>query len=320
MRFTRFFLWGMIMIAAPSGGAAVIQEDFSTDPLQRGWQIFGDTNLFQWDSTSQNLATTWDSSQQNSYFYRPLGTILAIDDDFSVAFDLQLADAQASGFFELAVGLLHFSDATNSNFSRGAAVAPNLFEFDYFPDGGSGPSIDATLADMTVAAGNTRDFYFAYDVLSLGLGVTYHIVIAHTAGQPTISGSVSTGGQLYTGLPQIFPGPITDFRLDMISITSYTATNNPFGDSILAHGTVDNLVVTLPPPPVQNLTGAFSNDVWVARFLSRSNWLYTLERTASFQSWTNVSPAFPGNGTNVFLTDANPPVSRAFYRVRANRP
>ncbi len=308
------------MIAASPGGAAVMQEDFSANPLQHGWQIFGDTNLFQWDSINQNLAMTWDSSQPNSYLYRPLGTILAIDDDFSVTFDLQLADAQATGFFELAVGLLRFSDATNANFSRGAAVTPNLFEFDYFPDGGFGPSIDATLADMTVTAGNTRDFYFAYDVMSLSPGVTYHIVITHAAGQPTVGGSVSTGGQLYTALPQTFAGPITDFRLDMISVTSYSATNDPFGDSILTHGTVDNLAVTLPPPPVQNLTGAFSNNVWAVQFLSRSNWLYTLERTTDLQSWTNVLPAVSGNGTNLFLPDTNPPASRACYRVRANRP
>ncbi len=308
------------MIVAPPGGAAIIQENFSANPLQQGWQIFGNSNLFQWNSTSQNLEVTWDSSQPNSFFYRPLGTILALDDDFSIAFDLQLADAQATGFFELAVGLLHFNDATNANFSRGAAVSPNLFEFDYFPDGGFGPSIDATLADLTVAVGNTRDFYFIYDVLPLDTGVTWHIVITHTAGQPTVSGTVSIGGQIYTALPQTFSGPITDFRLDMISVTSYSATNDPFGDSILAHGVVDNLVVTLPPPPVQNLTGAFSNSVWQAQFLSRSNWIYALERTVDFQSWTNVSPVAPGNGTNLFLSDANPPTGQALYRVRANRP
>ena len=320
MRLAQFFLSGLIMTAVLPGGAAVIQENFSAGPLEQGWQVFGDTNLFQWDSLNQTLAVTWDSSRPNSLFYRPLGTVLAVDDDFSVAFDLQLADAKATGFFELAVGLLRFSDATSTNFSRGAAVSPNLFEFDYFPDGGFGPSVDATLADMTVSATNTRGFYFAYDVLPLASGVTYHIVITHVAGQPALSGAVSTDGQPYTALPQTFSGPITDFRLDTISVTSYSAANDPFGDSILAHGVVDNLVVTLPPPPVQNLTGAVSDNVWEASFLSRTNWLYTLERTTDLQSWTNVLPVTPGNGTNLLLSDPNPPVGRGFYRVRANRP
>ena len=60
--------------------ATVITEDFSADPRSNGWQIFGNTNLFQWDSTNHNLDVTWDSSQTNSYFYHPLGTILTRDD------------------------------------------------------------------------------------------------------------------------------------------------------------------------------------------------------------------------------------------------
>ena len=53
--------------------ANTIVERFTTDPALDGWQVFGDTNLFQWDSANQNLAVTWDSSQTNSYFYHLLG-------------------------------------------------------------------------------------------------------------------------------------------------------------------------------------------------------------------------------------------------------
>jgi hypothetical protein len=85
---------------------------------------------------------------------------------------------------------------------------------------------------------------------------------------------------------------------------------------------VDNIVITLPPPPVQNLTGAFSNNVWQAQFISQSNWLYTLQRSANLQSWNNVSAStsISGNGTNLFLPDNNPPPDKLFYRVRADRP
>src|SRR5947207_13370380 len=71
--------------------ATTITENFTNNPLQNGWQVFGDTNLFQWNSVNQNLAVTWDSSQTNSYFYYQLGTILARDEDFSVSFDLRLS-------------------------------------------------------------------------------------------------------------------------------------------------------------------------------------------------------------------------------------
>ena len=90
--------------------------------------------------------------------------------------------------------------------------------------------------------------------------------------------------------------------------------------SLLAHGTVDNFVVTVPPPPVQNLTGNFTHGVWQTQFLSQSNWFYALQRSADFQSWLNISSATPGNATNLVLQDTNPPPAVAFYRISAQRP
>jgi len=112
--------------------------------------------------------------------------------------------------------------------------------------------------------------------------------------------------------------PFTDYRVDTMSISSYQ--DDGFGDSIYAQGVIGNIIVTLPPPPVQNLTGAISNGVWQAQFCSQSNWLYTLQRTGDLQSWTNVSPPTPGNGASLILQDTNPPPDKAFYRVSASRP
>lgn len=299
-----------------SVNAATITENFSSDPLQHGWQIFGDTNLFHWNDTNQNLEVTWDSSQPNSYFYHPLGTILTRDDAFIVSFDLQLNDATASNYGSpLAIGLFNFSNATNASFSRGGGTAPNIFEFDYFPDTGYGDSIDATLIDTNFGF---TDFYFAYDNKTLNPGITYQVTLTHTAGTTNLSGQVLTNGVLYTALPNVYAGPITDFRLDTLSISSYQ--DDGYGDDILAHGAVKNFVVTLPPSPVQNLSGTFQGGQWQVRFLSRSNWLYTLQRTTNFVSWTNVSTSTSGNGTNLFLQDTNAPTDKGFYRVRAERP
>ena len=314
--FVSLALAGLSVLSAAH--ATVITEYFTNNPSLDGWRIFGNTNLFQWNSTNQNLEVTWDSSQPNSYFYHPLGMVLAIDDDFSLSFDLQLSNATAYSYgFELAIGLLHFSDATNADFSRSGGNSPNLFEFDYFPadDFGDQFSIDATLKDMQPGYAG---FYFAYDTLPLNSGTTYHITLTHTAGSPTIIGNVLADGQPYTSLTNIYNGSPGDFRLDTFSVSSYT--DDGFGDSIFAQGTVDNFVVTLPPHPVQNLTGWFSNGGWQVQFTDRTNWLYTLQRTADFQSWTNISAPAGGNGTNLFLSDTNPPASRAFYRVCAERP
>jgi hypothetical protein len=113
-----------------------------------------------------------------------------------------------------------------------------------------------------------------------------------------------------------------NFYVDTISINSYSdAGQDPFyGSSVLAHGIVDNFVVTVPPPPIQNLSGSFSNSNWRAQFISQSNWIYILERTTNFVSWTDASSMTSGNGTNLFLQDTNAPADKAFYRVSAQRP
>src|SRR6266436_4438468 len=84
--------------------AAMITEDFTKDPVAHGWRIFGDTNLFVWNTTNHNLNVTWDSSRPNSYFYFPLGTILNRYDDFSLALDLQLTDV-AAGETEIVISI-----------------------------------------------------------------------------------------------------------------------------------------------------------------------------------------------------------------------
>lgn len=306
-------------VTAASASAVTLTENFSTDPLQHGWKMFGDTNLFHWNATNQNLAVTWNSTNQNSFFYRPLGTILAKDDNFTLSFNLRLDDVAVINYGQqVALGLLNFSEATNAAFSRPNANSPNLFEFDYFPDAGFGASIDATLADMTVSAASSSDFYFIYDNLPMQPGITYQITLAHTAGTTNLTGQVFTNGVLYTALPQVYAGPITDFRLDTLSVSSYA--DDGYGDDILAHGVVDDFTVTLPPPPVQNLAVALSGGVPQIQFTGRTNWLYTLQRTTDFQAWTNVSPATSGVAGTLILSDTNTLSRQAFYRVRAERP
>jgi len=302
---------GWFMLSA--AGAATLSEDFSADPLQTGWHAFGEASLFAWDATNQNLAVTWDSSRPNSYFYHPLGTILATNDDFSLEFDLRLTDAEAGNYgTELAVGFLRWQDATNAAFLRTSGSSPNVAEFDYFPPSLISASLDATLID------GSNNFYFAYAVAPLNLGQTYHIRLAHSAGGGTLSGEVSTNGQLYASLTNSFGATAADFRLDIVAVGSYH--DDGFGDTVLAHGSVDNFIVTVPPPPVRNFGGSLSNGFWQGQFLSQPAWLYTLERTKDFRTWTAASAAAPGDGDTVILQDAEPVNSQEFYRVRAQRP
>jgi hypothetical protein len=314
------------LIAASSGQAATLAENFSSNPLQDGWRIFGDTNLFQWDSTNHNLDVTWDSSQPNSYFYHPLGTILARDNDFSLAFDLQLNEAEATGYsFELAIGFLNLAEATNADFERSTGKnSPDLVEFDYFPN--TGYSYGATVWPVFVDSNSDFNWNGAgdYTIYTPIPGDWYHIVMTYAASNQSMV-TTMTNFEQTSGVTIVDPldDYFADFRVNTISISSYSTAGDTDGrgDSIYAQGVVDNFVITLPPPPVRNLTGAFSNGVWQVQFCSQcGGWLYTLERTADFQSWTTVSPTVPGNGTNLFLQDPNPPANKAFYRVSASRP
>lgn len=293
--------------------AALIQEKFRTDPALDGWQIFGDPNLFRWDSINENLAVTWDSSQTNSYFYHPLGATFTKADSFCVLFDLNLTDTYVTGYFQLAVGLCNFADATSANFSRANGVSPNLFEFDYFPDGPDsyGPSIDATLVDAD------DNFYFAYDASQpLANGVTYRVVLIHRAGESGISGTVYTNGQVFTSLPIIAAYGADDFNLDTLAVSSYTTTDDTYGNALLAHGTVDNLAFA-SPLPVDKIETIAAGEI---QFASDTNWLYTLEQSIDSKVWKPAAPAVFGNGVNLVLQATNPPADKSFYRVCADLP
>jgi len=303
--------------------ATTFTEKFSGNPLANGWQIFGDTNLFQWDSTNHNLAVTWDSSQTNSYFYYPLGMTLTTNTDFGLDFDLNIKDADIEGgTFQAAVGLINFADATNPGFLRDTGYSStNVVEFDYFLDPTYGNSLATTEID-------TKG-YFAdvYDNVDLDRNTTYHVSITHFAGDTLISTEVLVSNQVYSFmLGGYLEGGFGDFKVDALAIPSYS-DEQAYGASLLAHGTVANIVFTTNPNPVRNMNGKISGQLggdtnaiaWTTAFQSYSNWTYTVERSADLKSWTAISPSGKGTGTILEFLDTNRPPDHAVYRVHAQR-
>jgi len=304
---------------------AIFHENFAGDPAERGWKVFGQANLFRWNDTNQNLEATWDSSLTNHYFYRRLDKVLTKNDDFSLAFDLRLGDVAVgvnpnkSSTFELAVGFLNFNDATNPNFERGAGVNAisgprNVAEFTSFPDSGFAATISPTMisSNNQFAAG----FDFPRD---LTVSDWFHIALTYTASNQTLSTTLTRNGQPFESIKDVkLDASFTDFRLDTVAVSSYSDAGAD--GSILAHGVVDNILITAPGPPLANLIGLLTNGVWRAEFTSRARWLYTLERTADFQTWTSASPATPGVEGTLRLADTNKPAAKAFYRLRADLP
>jgi hypothetical protein len=154
---------------------------------------------------------------------------------------------------------------------------------------------------------------------------TVHIRLAYAGSDQTAVLSLMADG---VPLSQLAPLVLSDpsnsqftptdtFRVDSFSISSFSSAGDPF-DSVLARGTVDNLTVTAQRQPITRLTGGpDTNGFWAAQFFAHSNWLYTLERTGDFKSWTPVSATRRGTEDYMTLEDTNALPARAFYRIHA---
>jgi hypothetical protein len=308
---------------------ATFQEDFSVDPASHGWRVFGDTNLFNWDSTNQNLQVTWDSSSSNSYFHLATGTILTRQDEFSFAVDLRVDDIAGGvysgkpGPFEIAFGFQNWVDAQKTNFFRGNGHnSPDLAEFDYFA-GASGIQPTVWPAFWSTNSALSYNGPSDYTVMTLPLGVFMHISVAYASSNQTWTTTITTNGVSVGAVHSAkISSNFTDFRVGTFAIESYSdAGQSGSGQgSILAHGVIDNISFTVPPAPIQSLQALVTNGVAQVEFVSRSNWVYTLERTIDLESWVDASVGMAGNGTNMVIQDTNTPGANACYRVRAERP
>lgn len=333
---------GGLCLALSGAKAVTLTEDFSTDPLQQGWHVFGNTNLFAWNPTNQNLAVTWDSTQPNSYFYYPLGVSLTRYDDFSLEFDLRLSDIASgvepgkTGPLQIGFGFLNLAGATSTNFMRGVyGGAPDVAEFAYYTDGyydDGGVIYPAPASAVPSFIPGTDSFDYAPEFLTLyeaelPTNQTVHVRMAYSGASQTAALTLTVNGVALVQLPPLVLSdpsnseftPADTFRVDTFSISSYSSTGDDY-DSVLAHGALDNLEVRAQLLPITRLSGNFStNGVWQAQFYAHSNWLYTLDRSTDLHTWGPASVTNAGVEDFMLLQDPNPPAPKAFYRVRAQQ-
>lgn len=310
----------------------VITETFDTAPLGRGWSVHGDSTLFQWNLTNQNMEITWDSRRPNSYFYLPLNTLLTKTDDFLFRLDLRM-DLITPGIssnrpftFQMAFGLINLLQATHTNFFRGSGIHPvygpkDLIEFNYFPDTGFG----ATFAP-TVVSSNNRIIFSDNHPLEMTTGDWFQITLDYRASNQVLRTSVLRNGAPYGMTPNNSISDLSlagfpDFRVGAFSIHSYNDEHQPPpGGSLLARGVVDQIYLVIPDPPVSNLRGRKSGEFIDLTFMSRSNWIYQVEKSENLLNWNDAGLTIQGNGTETNWLDRIEALPKQFYRIRAERP
>ena len=316
-------IW-LLALMPQAGHADVVTEEFATDPFARGWQVVGDTNLCQWDAVHQNVAVTWDSSRSNSFLMLPLGTELTTADDFAFSFDLQLADAAVRdpenrpAAVQIGLGLVRQSRLPDGNPTRLAGTAQDLVEFDWFADSfipgfGDNP---ATIGPAVFGANGSRAFSFN-NFFDLSDGATWRVRCAYAATNRQLTITLLRDG--------VDAGPVNpvklattfqSFTVDAFAVIAWSE-NGTTTDSLLAHGTLDHVVLELPDTPIGALTLV---GLGAVEFSSLTGWHYTLEASGDLQTWAGTVTA-DGTGGRLQLADPRDVVlPRQFYRVRAARP
>jgi hypothetical protein len=308
-------------------------EDFASAPGARGWNVYGEAELFNWDGEGEALQVTWDSSKTNSYFYYNLPFYLTRKDSFGVELNLTLGDIQHGTTpgkpytFQLAFGFLNTTNAFDPEFFRGSGVnslhgARNVLEFDYFPDSGFGATVAPTIAT------EKNQIYFSDNhPLEVTTGDEFHISLNYDSISQTLRTTMTKNGEPF-GMPPnnaiaplVFPNITSDMVLNAFALSSYSdAGQSPpqFSGSILAHGTIDNIRITWPDPPsllleVINLGLEIS-----IQFEGQSGWIYSLYETVNFQEWDFLQMAEPGeSGTLDFRVPSS--AEHRFFRVTAQR-
>jgi len=224
-------------------------ETFDSDPLASGggaWSVSGDSSLYSWDGA--RLAATWDSTSEDSYFYRPLGTTLDASQGFSLSFDisLQTVSIDEGGFWEVSVGLFSTANMGDSSFNRGfvGGFPSNLIEWDFFPTAGAA-SPEGYLGHVAVDAAGAW-YYVDLPYEALSLGAVYTVSMSYNPDLGLLSLAMLEDGLPYSSFGKVEIGGSAIFGLDALAVESYSAGGTT---RLFAQGWVDNVAFELTPEP-----------------------------------------------------------------------
>lgn len=325
----------------PAGGTAPLRfaETFAKDPASRGWETTGESSLFQWDEAAERLAARWDSSQPNSYFYRPLGLTLDVQQDFSISFDLELNSIEIGTTpgklftFPIAIGFLDLSQATRANFFRGSGIHPvyghrGAVEWNYLPDSGFG----ATVSTGLISQDNQWAFQNTFP-LALETQTLYQVRMEYDAASGKLETTMTADGEPFGSiqdalLSEISFNPLvngfTRLNVDTISISSYSdagQSSPEYAGSIKAAGYVDDIVVeaTAAVPTVPILQIQQTENTIQITFNGSAGRDYWLERTADFLDWITIDHRRTEEAGEAVFSISIGKASLGFFRIRSSQ-
>src|SRR6185295_374668 len=115
------------------------------------------------------------------------------------------------------------------------------------PDAGFGD----TFATTVISTNNV--FAFAHNFpLTLTTGDVFRLTVSYTAADQVLRTSALRNGAPFDSLADVSLADKSDFRVDAFAVINYSdavqAGSPRFYGSVLAHGTVDNVQLVLPPP------------------------------------------------------------------------
>jgi len=321
-----------------SAAGMVIEEDFS-QPLDQdgGWKTHGNAGLFSRDELNQRLDVTWDSSQPNSYFYRPLDLPLTKNDSFSLQFSLQIDELEIGTSpdkpftFPIAVGLIRMKDAFRDDFYRGAGMHQQwgprgLFEWAYHADSGFG----ATISSGFVSTDNQWAMQHTFP-FELQAGALYQITLSYEAATQELKTFMSEDGvplgPIHTAsLSEFYGAPtegFTDLNVDALALMSYGDQGQPspeFAGSVLATGSVDDIHFQRSQTTGSGsrlLPGASAMELWVDASEGVACWL---EKTLDFEHWETRGFLMPDQTASQRMKDLGTNDPHGFYRVHFQQP
>ncbi len=317
---------GSVMASIEVSLAAGFVETFDTNPAQNGWQSFGNSNLFDWNSSEKYLNVTWDSSNSNSYFYIPLGTTLTSQHKFRFSFDLYLTNIAIGTTpdkpytFEFAIGLINSTNATSKNFLRGTGFdSPNIVEFDYFPDSGFGATISPTI----ISVSNEWATSFNSPV-ELNTNVLFKINMEFNPDVGKLFTTITSNGIPFTPITEVTVGTnFSDFFVDTLAICSYSDVGQDpmWSGSITAKGFVDNIsFYYIPIVGPQLAINKRTDNQWEITFESQSTWKYSLEHSNDLINWSTIIPSTPGIDGKMTFYSQTDESEHTYFRVKAEKP